>query len=154
MHTPHAKNTKYTQLPQEKHAYAHVWRLWAAVVVLSLLEAVVFSLLQRFALPDIARRPAAAVYVAANVFVFFAALLVLLHVAGRTWMPHPDTQINTANAKKNSNTQPTELTEPAKLTPSARAELTHLFLHLLCLAYLRTACWFEGRAAMRWFFRS
>ena len=153
MHAARGQNTKYTQLPQKQHAYAHVWRLWAAVVVLSLLEAAVFSLLQRFALPDIARGPVAAVYVAANVFVFFAALLVLLHVAGRSWMQNSDTQIDTANAKP-SRTQPTELTEPTKLTSSARAELTHLFVHLLCLAYLRTACWFEGRAAMRWLLRS
>jgi hypothetical protein len=30
----------------------------------------------------------------------------------------------------------------------ARAELTHLFVHLLCAAYLRTACWFEARALL------
>ena len=103
----------------------HVWRLWAAVVVLSLLESVVFVLLQRFTSTDIARGPRAAVYVAANVCAFFAALLLLVHFAGRRWLPY-------------------------SAPPSPRAELTHLFVHLLCLAYLRTACWFEGRTAMRW----
>jgi ABC-type long-subunit fatty acid transport system fused permease/ATPase subunit len=113
------------------HDSAHVWRLWAVVVMLSLLEAVLFSLLQRFVFADNARS-ISAVYVAVNVFVFFAALLVFVDFAGRRWMTY----------------------SPPPNARNTRAELTHLFVHLLCLAYLRTACWFEGRAAMRWFLRS
>ena len=107
------------------HDHPHVWRLWAVVVVLSLLEAVVFKLLHHTNIRDITRGPRAAVYVAANVFAFFAALLLLVHFFGRRWLPY-------------------------SAPPSPRAELTHLFVHLLCLAYLRTACWFEGRSVMRW----
>jgi len=99
-----------------------VLRLWAALVVFSLLEAV--------ALPGEVRGAAGAAYVAANVLVFFAALLLLAHVAAR--QPGPKLRA-----------------EPRPPAPSSRAELTHVFVHLMCAAYLRTACWFEARAVMR-----
>ena len=128
----------YVRLRQRENAThtpaANLVRLWAAVVLLALLEALLFQLLHDRAPNDLARGPAAAVYVAANVFVFFAALLVLAHVAGRTCVDYAPP------------------TPPA--APNTRAELKHLFVHLLLLAYLRTTCWFEGRAAVRWLARA
>ena len=52
----------------------NVLRLWAAVVLLSLLEA--------WAFPGDVRGAPGALYVAANVLVFFAALLFLAYHAG------------------------------------------------------------------------
>jgi hypothetical protein len=119
---------------------AYVLRLWAAVVLLSLLEA--------WAFPGDVRGAPGALYVAANVLVFFAALLLLAHEAGRQ-DPRPAllpaaVYVVLLVAPKTPNATPTHTTHA---TP-ARAELTHLFVHLLCAAYLRTACWFEARALL------
>jgi hypothetical protein len=99
----------------------HVVRLWIALVFFSLLEALV--------LPGEVRGAAGAAYVAANVLVFFAALLLLAHVFARRAPPKPRD-------------------EAKPPPPSASAELTHLFVHLMCAAYVRTAVWFEARAIM------
>jgi len=127
----------YVKLRHEKNAQnaenatlaAYLLRLWAAVVVLALLEATLATLFFSDAPRDLSRGPAAAAYVAANLFVFFAALLVLAHLFGRTVAYAPPD------------------------APNTRAELKHLFLHLILLAYLRTTCWFDGRAAVRWLTR-
>jgi hypothetical protein len=154
--------------------------LWAAVVVLALPDALV---------APHAHGPA---YVAANVFLFFAALLLLAHAASKG---HVSNAAKTSNAPPDSSAYmllPTTLTPqtltPQTLTPQTRtpqtrtpqtrtpqtttpqtttpqthqpspvccertkthphtpAELPHLFVHVLCLAYVRTACWFEFRA--------
>lgn len=99
-----------------------VLRLWAAVVLLSLLEA--------WAWPGDVRAAPGALYVAANLLVFFAAVLLLAHAAARAA----------------ENDKAAAYTPLLSVAPNTRAELTHLFLHLLCAAYLRTACWFEVRA--------
>ena len=107
-----------------------VLRLWATVVLLSLLEA--------WAWPGDVRGAPGALYVAANLLVFFAAVLLLAHAAARA-----------AENEKPSPALgyvPVLLLSVAPNPHNARAELTHLFLHLLCAAYLRTACWFEVRA--------
>lgn len=72
------------------------------------------------------RYQAGAVYVAANIFVVLAALALLAHFAGR----------KTTNS----------YAPLASTTPSARAELMHIFLHVLCVLYVRAAVWFELRA--------
>jgi hypothetical protein len=72
------------------------------------------------------REQTGAVYVAANIFFVLAALALLAHFVGR--------KSTNAYALVNST------------TPSARAELTHIFLHLLCVLYVRAAVWFELRA--------
>ena len=105
----------------------NVLRLWAAVVLLSLLEA--------WAFPGDVRGAPGALYVAANVLVFFAALLLLVHLAAREQHITPVGY--------------SALPSIIPAAPNTRAELTHLFVHLLCAAYLRTACWFEARALLR-----
>lgn len=119
---------------------AYVLRLWAAVVLLSLLEA--------WAFPGDVRGAPGALYVAANVLVFFAALLLLAHEAGREdrrpQLLPAAVFVVLAVGPKTANVTPVHTTHA---TP-ARAELTHLFVHLLCAAYLRTACWFEARALL------
>ena len=119
---------------------AYVLRLWAAVVLLSLLEA--------WAFPGDVRGAPGALYVAANVLVFFAALLLLAHEAGRedlrpAVLPAA-VYVFLVVAPKTTNVTPMHTIH----TTPARAELTHLFVHLLCAAYLRTACWFEARALL------
>lgn len=119
---------------------AYVLRLWAVVVLLSLLEAWVF--------PGDVRGAPGALYVAANVLVFFAALLLLAHEAGRedrrpALLPAA-VYVVLAVGPKTPNVTPIHSIHAAP----ARAELTHLFVHLLCAAYLRTACWFEARALL------
>jgi hypothetical protein len=99
---------------------AYVLRLWAAVVLLSLLEA--------WAFPGDVRGAPGALYVAANVLVLFAALLLLAHEAGRQ--------------------DPRPALLPAAVYVVLLVAPTHLFVHLLCAAYLRTACWFEARALL------
>lgn len=96
---------------------AHVLGLWSAVAVFSLIDAFVFRI-------DVAD----AVYVAWNIFALLAALALLAHACSRKTLIHyaPITQ--------------------ASASPSARAELTHIFLHVLCLLYVRAALWFELRA--------
>ena len=120
---------------------AHVLRLWAAVVLLSLLEA--------WAFPGDVRGPPGALYVAANVLVFFAGLLLLAHVAGRQAARPARTPAAVyvvlpllVLAPKTPDAGPVR-------AAAARTELTHVFVHLLCLAYLRTACWFEARALLQ-----
>lgn len=112
---------------------AFVLRLWSAVVVLSLLEA--------WAFPGDVRGAPGALYVAANVLVFFVALLLLAHEGGREDLRPAQIPASIyvvlVVAPKTQNIIP--------VTPD-RVELTHVFVHLLCLAYLRTACWFEARA--------
>jgi hypothetical protein len=105
-----------------------VLRLWAAVVLLSLVEAWFFT-------GDVRGAPGA-LYVAANVLVFFAALLLLAHAAARA----------AQSDKAHPAVAYTALLSAVPAAPNTRAELTHLFVHLLCAAYLRTACWFEARA--------
>lgn len=81
------------------------------------------SLPDAFILRDPPRSGATnAVYVAANLFVVLAALAFLAHTAGRWPAPY------------------------APITSSARAELAHVFLHVLCVLYVRIAVWFELRA--------
>lgn len=104
-----------------------VLRLWAAVLLLSLLEV--------WAWPGEVRGAPGALYVAANLLVFFAAVLLLAHAAAR--------------AAEKEKPPPALGYVPVLLGTdlhNTRAELTHLFLHVLCAAYLRTACWFELRA--------
>jgi len=74
----------------------------------------------------ILRDQTGAVYVAANIFFVLAALALLAHFVGR----------------KSTNAYALV----ASTTPSARAELTHTFLHVLCVLYVRAAVWFELRA--------
>ena len=114
-----------------------VLRLWAAVGLLSLLEA--------WAFPGDVRGAPGALYVAANVLVFFAALLLLAHEAGRddlrpALLPAA-VYLVLVVAPKTPNVTPIH-------AAPARAELTHLFVHILCAAYVRTACWFEARALL------
>ena len=116
---------------------AFVLRLWAAIVLLSLLEAWVF--------PGDVRGAPGALYVAANVLVFFAALLLLAHEAGREDLR--PAQIPASIYVVLVVAPKTQNTSPVFATP-VRVELTHVFVHLLCLAYLRTACWFEARALL------
>jgi len=147
--------------------------LWAATAVLALLDALVA--------PD-AHGP---VYVATNVFLFFAALLLLAHAASKAHRQHA------ANAGYAPIAYAPAAYAPAAYAPAAYApapyapapyapaaytpppdtcpnhtqdyslccvrttthphiELTHVFIHLLCLAYVRTACWFEFRALAAW----
>ncbi len=98
----------------------HVLHLWSAVVFCSLLEALAF--------PGEVRGAAGAAYVAANVLVFFAALLLLAHVVAR---------------RARANPRPEPRAPPA--SASAPDDLAHLFVHVMCAAFLRTACWFEAR---------
>ncbi len=96
---------------------AHVLGLWGAVAVFSLFDAFVFRI-------DVAD----AVYVAWNIFALLAALALLAHACSRK-TPSQYAPISQASA-----------------SPSARAELTHIFLHVLCVLYVRAALWFELRA--------
>lgn len=127
--------------------------LWAAVAVLALPDALLA--------PD-AHGPVA---VAANLFVFFAALLLLTHVFRDLAHPNPYTllvpqsrapprtaiiTIYPANQHETHETHLPHQHDAAVCCLRDRThtltELTHLFLHVLCLAYVRTACWFEFRA--------
>jgi hypothetical protein len=103
---------------------SHVLCLWAAVVFFSVLEA--------WAFPGDVRAAPGAAYIATNVLVFFAALVLLAHCTDRH-EPAPTHR------------------RPRAEPHGARPELTHLFVHLMCVAYLRLACWFEARAAGQWF---
>jgi len=102
--------------------------LWVAVALLALPDALLA--------PADLRGAAGAVYLAANVFVFFAALLLLASGAARLQRGHTYTALAPD-------------AQSAAPVASARAELVHLFLHVMCLAYVRTACWFEWRALFR-----
>jgi hypothetical protein len=119
--------------------------LWAAFAVLALPDALV---------APHAHGPA---YVAANVFLFFAALLLLAHAASKG---HVSNAAKTSNTPANPNAymllpqsttpqthqhSPAVCCERTKTHPHTPAELPHLFVHVLCLAYVRTACWFEFR---------
>jgi hypothetical protein len=66
-----------------------------------------------------------------NIFALLAALALLAHASGRKAVSHyaPITEDTTR--------------------PSARAELTHIFLHVLCVLYVRAALWFELRRSSR-----
>jgi len=99
---------------------AHVLAVWAVVAVLALPEALLFA----------AGGPAC---VAANVFALFAALALLAHFS------HFAPTHNAAYAV---------LPAQPPSAPSARAELTHVLLHVLCVAYVRAACWLEFRALL------
>jgi hypothetical protein len=130
--------------------------LWAAIAV--------------FALPDALLAPDAhgPVNVAANVFVFFAALLLLVHAAAKIHRPHAAhaayahaAYAQAAYAQAAYAPLPSAYTAPPQTCPNhthdytlccvrttthPQIELTHLFIHILCLAYVRIACWFEFRA--------
>ena len=117
--------------------------LWAAIAVVALPDALVA--------PD-AHDP---VYVAANVFVFFAALLLLSHVYGKSdetratpaaYAPAPPAAYALLPPALPPHTHDDSICcERNKTHARARTELIHLFVHVLCLAYVRTACWFEFR---------
>jgi hypothetical protein len=93
----------------------------------------VYAAVALLSLPEAVLCPAAGpVYLAANVFVLLAALLLLAHAAGRA-RPPPDAYYQRLPAA-----QPTR----------ARAALTRAFLHVLCAAYVRAACWLEFRALL------
>jgi hypothetical protein len=124
--------------------------LWAAFAVLALPDALV---------APHAHGPA---YVTANVFLFFAALLLLAHAASKG---HVSNVAKTSNTPPDSNAymlipktltpqtltpqthqhSPAVCCERTKTHPHTPTELPHLFVHVLCLAYVRTACWFEFR---------
>jgi hypothetical protein len=106
-----------TPIAQVQPTSAHVLGLWVAVTVFSLFDAFVFRV-----------DTADAVYVALNIFALLAALALLAHACSRK-TPSQYAPISQASAR-----------------PSARAELTHIFLHVLCVLYLRAALWFELRA--------
>ena len=118
----------------------HVLALWAAAALLALPDVVLA--------PHDLRGAAGAAYLAANVFVFFAALLLLAHAAPAfTRGPTHYAPLPQAVALAFAPHTHDETTCCLRET-SARAqnELTHVFLHVLCAAYVRTACGFEFRA--------
>lgn len=148
MHNTH--NTHGTQT-----TYA-VPLLWAAVAVLALPDALLA--------PD-AHGPVA---VAVNVFIFFAALLILTHIYRDLTYPNhytlivpqshappgtamitiytpPKNETNNTNNTNNPHEHDASICCLRNRTQTLN-ELTHLFIHVLCLAYVRTACWFEFRA--------
>jgi hypothetical protein len=118
--------------------HALVPALWAAVAVLALPEALLF--------PD-AAGPA---YLAVNVFVFFGALLLLAHAASRRnderRMHHADYLLLQPHAQPLEQPHQHDPTICCPPKTHAHTELAHLFIHVLCLAYVRAACWFEFRA--------
>ena len=119
--------------PLHAASTAHVLALWAAVALLSLLEALLFPVVG----------PAG---VAANVFVFLAALAVLSHVVGRRPAAAPVLAIG---FKHYVLVPPPAAPLAAPLAaPHAQTQLLHIFLHVLCAAYVRAACWFELRALL------
>ena len=112
--------------------------LWVAVALLSLPEALV--------LPD-ANGP---VYVAVNVFLLFAILLFLAQAAHNV-LPRPLPVALLPPSVLRPLLEPDRSKDNGKdlvttLKYSIRIEFIHLFMHILCVAYVRTACWFEWRA--------
>lgn len=95
---------------------AHVLVVWGAVAVISILDALILR-----------DQATGAVYVSVNIFVVLASLVLFAHIAGRK----PEAQYASMSVSA---------------TPSARTELMHIFLHVLCVLYVRAAVWFELRA--------
>ena len=124
-----------------------VLALWAAAALLALVDALLA--------PDDLRGASAAVYLATNVFVFFAALLLLAHAYAVVYHPHKDSFSSTKQGFLPIPTQrePHEHDDimccERKGSARLQNELTHVFLHVLCAAYVRTACGFEFRALLR-----
>jgi hypothetical protein len=119
---------------------AHVLALWAVVALLSLFEALLFPV-------------SGAVCVATNVFLFLVALLFIAHAAGRrvsaaSAAPAAYPACPLAFRERDAYTllrEPRPTPTPAQ---TARTRLSHVFLHVLCVAYVRIACWFELRALL------
>lgn len=101
----------------------HVLGLWSAVALLSLPDALVLRDPPRSGTDN-------AVYVAVNLFAILAVLALLAH-ASASW-----------GARAEHRYAPL----PPGAKTSARAELAHVFLHVLCVLYVRVAVWFELRA--------
>ena len=111
--------------------------LWVAVALLSLPDALI--------LPD-ANGP---IYVAVNVFILFAILLFLAQVAHNV-LPHPLPVAVLPPSVLRPLLEPDRSKDNAKdlvkiMKYSIRIDFIHLFMHVLCVAYVRTACWFEWR---------
>ena len=124
-----------------QHAQAtHVLALWAAAALLALPDALLA--------PHDLRGAAGAAYLAANVFVFFAALLLLAHARSALATRDSDGATHYAPLAF-THTHDEAICCLRETSARAQNELTHVFLHVLCAAYVRTACGFEFRALLR-----
>jgi hypothetical protein len=116
-------------------AVVNVLALWAAAALLALIDALLA--------PADLRGAAGATYLAANLFAFFSALLLLAHE--RTAFTKRAPQFTSIPQAFTPHTHDPDM---CCLAANTQNELTHVFLHLMCVAYVRTACLVEFRALL------
>jgi hypothetical protein len=140
LYKTHIKATHPERMHTTLFSTTNVVALYAAVALLALSDAVLYP------------HAYGSVYVATQIFLFFATLLLLLHVIARHAESRPDSTLYNAIPTKNTqadkpDTQHTHDTTTCCVKKQAHVhtELVHIFLHLLCFAYVRIACWFEWR---------